>query len=315
MTESMAKDIITPVSRDELIAELKREFFLRKTNNAENEIYVIDAHSSPALMREVGRLREISFRMAGGGTGHELDIDAFDSSHTPYKQLIVWDPQSQEIVGGYRYIKCADAGLDENGVPYLATSELFLFSSRFIEDYLPYTIELGRSFVQPGYQPSMENRKSIFSLDNLWDGLGALVVDNPEIKFFFGKVTMYPHFNAYARDLILHFMHQFFPDRDHLVTPIHPIITKTPLEKLENIFNCDNFEGNYKTLLRLVRDQHESIPPLFNSYMRLSSTMRTFGTAINSHFGEVEETGIMVTIGDIYQAKKERYINSYIAAL
>ena len=305
------KEIILPVDREAIRAELKPEYFLRSTNNADNEIYIIEAPSCPAVMREIGRLREVSFRLAGGGTGEELDIDDFDSARPPYKQLVVWDPQGNEIIGGYRYMLCGDADLDDKGMPRLATSKLFHFSPQFISDFLPYTIELGRSFVQPAYQPSKENRKSIFSLDNLWDGLGALTVDHPEIRYFFGKVTMYSHFNAYARDLILFFMNRFFPDTDKLVWPILPLHMQTPAEKLENIFDCDTFEGNYRLLMKHVREQNENIPPLFSSYMKISATMRTFGTALNDHFGGVEETGIMVTISDIYEAKKQRHISTY----
>ena len=306
------KEIISPVPREDIKSELTKDYFLRHTNNASNEIYVIDGHASPAVMREVGRLREVSFRTAGGGTGEEVDIDAFDTANPPYKQLIVWDPQAEEIVGGYRFIMCGDAGLDANGTPRLATSGLFHFSSTFIRDYYPYTIELGRSFVQPAYQPSRENRKSIYSLDNLWDGLGALVVNNPDIRYFFGKVTMYTHFNTYARDLILYFLHRFFPDKDKLVYPIDPLHLDTAEEKLRSVFVSSTFNGNYKILLKLVREQGENIPPLINSYMGLSSSMRTFGTVINDHFGGVEETGIMVTINDIYESKKERHVNSYL---
>jgi hypothetical protein len=305
------KEIIPPVDRDLLSEELKQDRLLRCTNNANNEIYVVDAHSSPHVMREIGRLRELSFRMAGGGTGQEVDIDSYDTSAVPYKQLIVWDSQAKEIVGGYRYIFCSEAGFDESGNPRLATTELFNFSELFLKSFHPYTIELGRSFVQPAYQPSRENRKSIYSLDNLWDGLGALVVDNPDVKYFFGKVTMYPHFNPVARDLILYFLEHFFPDPDKLVTPINPLQLKTPVSELEKVFNEESFNANYKVLQKLVRNNNENIPPLINSYMGLSPSMRTFGTALNDHFGGVEETGILVTISDIYEAKKERYVKSY----
>lgn len=305
------KQIIPPVDRGILLKELNRNHFLRLTNYASNEIYVVDAHSSPNVMREIGRLRELSFRMAGGGTGEEVDIDGFDTSSKPYKQLIVWDPQAKEIVGGYRYIFCSDAGFNASGTPRLATTELFAFSDEFIQSYYPYTIELGRSFVQPAYQPSRENRKSIYSLDNLWDGLGALMVDNPEVKYFFGKVTMYTHFNHVARDLILYFLERFFPDPDKLVVPIEPLKLKTPVSELEKVFNEHSFSANFKILQRLVRHNKENIPPLINSYMGLSPSMRTFGTALNHHFGGVEETGILVTISDIYEAKKERHVKSY----
>ncbi len=306
------KEIVPAIDRALLQEELSRDHLLRKTNNANNEIYVVDAHSAPHVMREIGRLRELSFRMAGGGTGEEVDIDGFDTSPTPYQQLIVWDPQAKEIIGGYRFILCTDTGLDPSGAPNLATTELFRFSEMFMRSYYPFTIELGRSFVQPAYQPSRENRKSIFSLDNLWDGLGALVVDHPHVKYFFGKVTMYSHFNVVARDLILYFLERFFPDHDKLIVPIEPLSLKTSVSELEKVFKERTFADNYKVLQRLVRHNKENIPPLINSYMGLSPTMRTFGTALNHHFGGVEETGILVTIGDIYDAKKERHVQSYL---
>lgn len=284
---------------------------MRKTNNAENEIYVITHHDSPNVMLEIGRLRELAFRTAGGGTGMEVDIDEFDTAPIPYKQLIVWDPDEQEIVGGYRYILCNEAHFEAPGVPHLATSELFIFSPHFLENEFKQTIELGRSFVQPLFQPSAQSRKGIFSLDNLWDGLGALIVDHPQMKYFFGKVTMYQHFNQRARDMILYFMNRFFPDPDIFVYPIKPLPIHTPIEEFDPLFNGSSFEENHKVLFQQVRALGENIPPLFNSYMSLSPSMRTFGTALNDTFGDVEETGILVTIDDIYPAKKERHVTSY----
>lgn len=307
----MEEGLIPPVSRDSIKSELTPERFLRETNNASNEIYVVNANNSPNIMREIGRLRELSFSTAGGGTGNPLDIDHYDIGAHPYEQLIVWDPSAQEIVGGYRYILCKNVTTDSLGVPKLATSGLFRFSEKFLNEYMPYTIELGRSFVQPAYQPARENRKSIYSLDNLWDGLGTLMVDYPDVRYFFGKVTMYTHFNVYARDLILYFLGRFFPDPDKLVYPIDPLPLKTPLAKLEKIFTARTLEDNYKILSKEVRKLKENIPPLINSYAGLSSTMKTFGTAINDEFGGVEETGILITIADVYEAKIKRYVKRY----
>jgi hypothetical protein len=304
------KPIIAPIERRILLAELNRDRFVRYSNNGNNEIYIITQHDSPNLMREIGRLREVSFRAAGGGTGEGIDIDEFDIADAPYKQLIVWNPQDQEIVGGYRYIKCKDAPV-ENGIIKLATTELFSFSSKFVTEYVPYTVELGRSFVQPQYQPSVNNRRGLFSLDNLWDGLGAIVVDNPDVKHFYGKVTMYPDFNFEARDLIHFFMNLYFPDRDNLVRPIHPLYYKTDIKAFAGIFTGENYKADHTTLTRRVRSLGEHIPPLVNAYMNLSSTMKNFGTSVNEHFGAVEETGILVSIADIYDTKKERHISSY----
>ncbi len=304
-------NIIKPVDRSLLEKELSDDKFVRKTNNGSNEIYIINHHNSPNVMREIGRLREYTFRRAGGGTGKEIDIDELDVSDKCYQQLLVWDPADMQIIGGYRFIHCGKIDYYENGRPMIATSELFQMSEKFIKNYLPLTIELGRSFVQPDYQPTVNSRKGLFSLDNLWDGLGALVIDNPDIKYFFGKVTMYPHFNQEARDIILYFLFKYFPDMDKLVVPLKPVEIITDISKLEQLFNGGNYGADYKLLISVLRKFNESIPPLVNAYMNLTSTMRTFGTAINEHFGNVEETGILVTIGDIYDNKKERHVATY----
>ncbi|MCW3105258.1 MAG: Hemolysin [Bacteroidetes bacterium] len=302
--------IIEPVDKKVLESELSPERFVRDTNNGHNEIYIITQHDSPNVMKEIGRLREFTFRAAGGGTGHEIDIDEFDVADAPYKQLIVWNPEEKEIVGGYRFIKLKDAPL-ENGIVQVATTELFQFSEKFMKEYVPFTIELGRSFVQPKYQPSVDNRKGLFSLDNLWDGLGAIVVDNPDIQHFFGKVTMYTDFNVEARDMILAFMNHFFPDPEHLVKPLEPLHLKTDVSGFISSIEGLSYKEAHRILGQNVRERGEHIPPLVNAYMNLSATMKTFGTSINSHFGEVEETGILVTIADIYDTKKERHLATY----
>ncbi len=306
------KEIIAPVSKEVLLAELTPDKLLRKTNKADNEIYIVTHLDSPNVMREIGRVREITFRDAGGGTGEELDIDFYDTCDDPYKQLIVWDPQALEIIGGYRYILCNNLPIDQHGVVQLATTHLFRFSDRFIKEYLPYTLELGRSFVQPHYQSSKAGAKALFALDNLWDGLGALIVDHPEMKYFFGKVTMYTHFHTKARNLIMYFFHKYFKDVEDLVTPIEPLDLGIDYEEMLRIFDGGSYKEDYRILSQKVRELGENIPPLINSYMNLSPSMKTFGTVINHEFGGVEETGIIVTISDIYEAKTDRHIETYI---
>ncbi len=303
--------IIPPVDKDLIKKELTKEKLLRNTNNGDNEIYIVTYHDSPNVLREVGRLREVSFRQSGGGTGKSIDLDFHDTKNNPYKQLIVWAPDEEEIIGGYRYFLCKEADFDNNGNPMLSTSSYFKFSEKFIKEYLPYTMELGRSFVQPNFQPSSKSRKRLFSLDNLWDGLGALIVENPNIKYFFGKVTIYREFNQIARDMILYFMHKFFPDNENLVSPYKPSPIKTPTEELDKLFLGKNYEENHKILFQEVRKYNENIPPLVNSYMGLSPTMKTFGAVINNDFGGVEEIAILIKINDIYESKKNRHIDSY----
>ncbi len=305
------KPVIDPISTHLIESELTADRFIRTSNNGSNKLYIINFHNAPHTLREIGRLREVTFREAGGGTGLDCDLDEFDTCEKCYEQLIVWNPEDKEIVGGYRFICCGDAGKDANGRYLLATSELFNFSEKFINEYMPYTIELGRSFVQPKYQPRPENRKGLFSLDNLWDGLGAIHVDYPNIRYFFGKVTMYRHFNSEARDMILHFMQHYFSDPDKLVTPIHSLEITHDMTAFESEIKGLDYKEGHRILNQNVRARGENIPPLVNAYMNLSPTMRSFGTALNDHFGEVEETGILVKLDDIYDSKKERHIKTY----
>ena len=300
------QEIIPPVDRELIINELTEDKFLRYTSFGNRSVYVVTAHDAPNVMLELGRLREISFRLGGGGTGKSMDIDEFDTMENPYKQLVVWDEEDRQIVGGYRFIEGNRVRFDANGIPQLSTTEIFRFSPRFIEEYLPQTIELGRSFVQPQYQSS---RKGIFSLDNLWDGLGGLVTLNASwMRYFFGKVTMYTSFNKEARDTILYYITKYHNDTEGLVLPLDPLRIDTYESRLQKLFEGLDLEDAYKATVRRVRELGENIPPLFNSYIKLSPTMRTFGTCVNPHFGGVEETGILIKLDEIYDSKKERHI-------
>lgn len=302
------KEVIPPVDKELLQEELTKDKFVRDTNYGSNKIYNITYHDSPNVMREIGRLREVTFRYAGGGTGKEIDIDAYDMDDKPYQQLVVWDPEENEILGGYRYFFLRDAPKDNTGKIKLATSRLFSFSDRFINEFLPHTIELGRSFVQPKYQATDASRTGIFALDNLWDGLGALITNFPETKYFFGKVTMYPRYNRNARNLLLYFLDKYFADKENLLKPHSPLKYIINKEEFEQIFSGASYQEDYRILSQKVREYGENIPPLINSYMSLSPTMMVFGTAINENFGDVEETAIMIRIDDIYEIKKARHI-------
>ncbi len=293
--------IIDPVPRAAIESELTPEKFVRHTNRAGNDIYIVTAADSPCIMREIGRVREVTFRAAGGGTGLECDIDAEDTAPDGYRQLIVWDPRDKEIVGGYRFIVC------HSSYPaHLSTEHYFRFSDKFRREFLPYTIELGRSFIQPRYQ-SRGNNKSIYALDNLWDGLGALINLNPSARYFFGKVTMYTDFHKVARNMIIYFMHRYFPDGDNLVEGIGTIDLNIDREYFDSIFTGGDYDADYRILKQKVCELNENIPPLINSYISLSSSMRVFPTVSNPDFGNVEETGILITIADIYPHKSQRH--------
>ena len=304
-------DIIPPIPKDVLKSELTEEKRLRFTNRSNNEIYIVTWQDSPNVVKEIGRLREIVFRAAGGGTGEPLDLDEFDTMENPYKQLIVWDPENEEIIGGYRYLLGTEIKVDEKGQPILATSHMFHFSDKFMKEYMPYTIELGRSFVTLDYQSTRRNSKAIFALDNLWDGLGALTIVMPQVKYFFGKMTMYPSYNRRCRDMILYFLKKHFEDKEKLIIPDNPLELEHDPEEFQAIFTEDNFKDDYKILNREVRKYGLNIPPLVNAYMSLSPTMKLFGTGINDGFGDVEETGILIAIDEIIADKYIRHIESF----
>ena len=308
----MEQEIIQPVDKELLKKELTPERQLRMTNKSNNEIYIITAHNAPNVMKEIGRLREIAFREAGGGTGKSMDIDEFDTMDNCYKQLIVWNPEAEEIIGGYRYILGTDVDIDSNGQPVLATSHMFHFSEKFMKEYMPQTIELGRSFVSLPYQSSRMGAKSLFALDNLWDGLGALTVIMPNVKYFFGKMTMYPSYIRKGRDMILYFLKKHFDDKENLVIPMEPLKIETDPNELKALFCEDDFRADYRILNREIRKMGYNIPPLVNAYMNLSPTMKLFGTAINDGFGNVEETGILIAVDEILEEKRMRHIDSYI---
>ena len=301
-----------PVSLDLIKAELTPSKKLRDTNKGSNEIYVVNHFDSPNIMLEIGRLREEAFRDSGGGSGLAADIDDFDTMENPYQQLIVWDPESERILGGYRFILGGDIKINENGQPHLATSHMFHFSEKFIKEYLPYTIELGRSFVSPDYQSSKAGAKAIFALDNLWDGLGALAIQRPNMKYFFGKMTMYPEYNRAARDLIQYFLFKHFEDKEKLVVPMEPLVIETPVSYMESVLTEKEFKEDYKLLNAEVRKHGVNIPPLVNAYMSLSPTMKMFGGGINHEFSEAEETCILISFDEIYESKISRHVDSFL---
>lgn len=296
------KSIIKPVSRALLMEELNESRFLRETNRAGNEIYVVTAAECPNVMREIGRLREWAFRSAGGGTGEEVDIDAEDLAPDGYQQLVVWDPAAKEIVGGYRFIICQSS--DQK---HLSTEHYFRFSDEFRRDYLPYAIELGRSYVHPNYQSTRANAKSLYVMDNIWDGLGAIIVNHPDKKYFFGKVTMYGHYNVEARNMLMYFLHKHFPAKEGLLEPIYPLEMNINVESMERLFTGEDYAEDHKILLRELKERGEFVPPMISSYMSVSPSMMVFSTVINPDFGDVEETGIMITIPDMYPHKTERH--------
>ena len=298
--------IIPPVETSLLLQELEGHL-LRPSNKADNLIYDITAHECPNVMREIARLREISYRDGGGATGLEMDIDEMDTMPKPYHQLIVWDPTNQQIIGGYRYLFGHEAEI-RNGQPFITSAHLFHYSDRFIRDYLPNTIEFGRAFVQPMYQKREMGVKALFALDNIWDGIGALMHNNPDIRWMIGKVTIYPDYNETARELIYNYLNLYHKGEEGLFEPYN----KLPIQSIDTPFQGTDKQENYHILQHAVREQGAVIPPMFSAYLNLTNDLQFFGNAINDELANVYETGIMVDLESVYPEKKERYITPYV---
>lgn len=309
------QEIIDPISIDLLKSELTADKKICVTNKADNEVYVVNHYNAPNVLREIGRIRELTFREAGGSSGLDCDLDEFDLMEKPYEQIVIWDPEACKIIGGYRYILGPDVVFEENGQPKLATAHMFSFSQHFIDIYLPHVIELGRAFVAPEYQSSKAGAKAIYALDNLWDGIGAVMLKNPEMFWFFGKITMYPDYDRSCRDLILHFMWKHFPDKENLITPINPELPSIDRRVLDILLPDEDFKSDFRNLKNVVRKLGSSIPPLFNSYMTISPTMRMLGTAVNEEFAGCEETAILVNFDEMYSDKRDRHKVPYIKQL
>lgn len=305
------KKIIDPVDRELLKSELDQDHHLRQTNRAGNELYVVGPESTNVI-REIGRLREIAFRNDGGGTGEPLDIDKFDTDPAyGYRQLVLWDPQAEEIIGGYRFCLCDEAVFDRYGQPILTSSHMFEFTRKFLKNYLPHTLELGRSFVSVDYQSSKSGSKSLYALDNLFDGIAALgVLYKDRIKYFFGKMTIYPTYNKEARDIIMYFLKKYFGEKADLIKIRKQVKVENP-RRFHRIFTGSDYKENYKILKAEVAKQGVSIPPLVNTYMNMSPTMIYFGTGINDEFADVLDSGILITFDDLYPEKIHRHTNSF----
>jgi len=297
------KQVIDTIDKFLLTQELTADKFIRHTNKGGNEIYSFSFHDSPHLMLEVARLREVSFRAAGGGTGGMLDIDAYDTGNIPYRQLIIWNPREQEIAGGYRYFLGYQKVNDTQGKITLVTNTLFYFSEQFTRNYLPYSIELGCAFVQPVYQSAELGTNSIYVLDNLWESLCALEEIYPNVLYFFGKVTTNRNFNPLARNIILRFLQTYFPDDQNLFEPVNPLKIDLETDELKNLFLGINYDEDYRFLVQKLRHLGENLPPLVRAYINLSPNMKVLGTSVNHNFGDVDETAILISMNGIHHNK------------
>jgi len=306
-----AVPLIEPVSRKLLREELTADRLVRPTRIGNNEVYIFTALKAPNLMQEVGRLRELTFRDAGAGFGTAVDIDHFDTDEYSCRQLIVWDPVAEDIIGGYRFnIFHQFKGKPLRDIP-LANKSLYSISNTFANEYIPYVVELARAFIQPKYQPKLAGRKAAFSLDNIWDGLGALVVKYPFIRYFFGRLTFFSNYDPTVRDLAFYFFAKHLQGNPALLRPKNPFEYPTPLSDLEKVIGGSSIKEDFNKLHQAAKNHGTTIPPLLKSYFNVSGTLRVFEPVFDSYFASSYAAAILVTIADVYPAFIKRYITPY----
>ena len=284
-------------NRQNIAGELSPKCFV--TRSAGLDIYMVDAESAPRALTEIGRIRELEFRREGGGTGKDVDLDRYDLLSPRYRQLIAWDPQEEEIVAMYRFFRGADLG-DSGGE--LASAEIFEFSPRFLSDYLPHTIELGRSVV------NRSARRSYRGLFAVWSGLGALVREYSDARYFFGKFTVSPTLNSQLRRAMYAMLSQWCGGDSGLVSPRPDCQIFYDHAAWEQGVS---FKDDLSRLVVFASGHGASIPPLVLSYARLTDKLQVFGTALNSQFGNVEETAILIPIEYISARIRQQFIDSY----
>ena len=293
--------MMVDANRRSIEKELQSATYLGSTKHCNCDIYTFDGAQFPNLMREVWRLRNLSFGQVGvvlddGAARCVADCDG------SCRQLIIWDGAAGQIVGGYRY------ALGSVVAPRsLSFWQYYSLSPRFVNDYFPSAVELGRSFVSPEYKCGGE-RHAIYALDALWEGLGRVVVE-ADARYLFGRVTLYPSLGIRARNLIVGFMRYLFPQREALVSARVPLRVGLSRYRCRKLFVGETLTENYRILLSLVRRMHNVVPPIISSYMRLSPTMQTFDAYENRDLGDVAEVAIMLTVDDFYDNIKRRYLS------
>jgi len=289
--------IAHPEERARLRKELKKAQLLGKTSDGK-QIYLFDAFVESALMREVGRLREMTFRMVEEGTGDKRDIDTFDLQ---YRHIILWDEEELEVAGAYRIGE--GAKLMEKGFKGFYANTLFEYLDAF-EPIAKEGIELGRSFVQPRYWGSR-------ALDYLWQGVGAYLRAHPEVKYMFGPVSLSKTYPRIAQEMMVFFYSFYFPSFKEYVRPKTPFVLKRDeKEALKERFTCKEYREDFGRLKRQLQAMDLSVPTLYKQYSELCEEggCQFVGFNVDSHFGDCLDGFIVMEIAKIKPAKKERYM-------
>lgn len=298
------KNVIHPIDRKLIKRELSDSQILGRTKD-DKKIILTEFENSPNVLKEIARLREITFRKVGEGTGKKRDIDDFDKY---YKHLVVWDEEELEIVGSYRIGIGKDIFLSK-GTEGFYTSTLFNFSSRFEDEVIKDSIELGRSFVQKKYWNSN-------ALNYLWQGIGAFISNNDWVKHLFGGVSISNNYSESAKNMIVYYFQKWFDDIDDFAESKNKfILSNKTADDLSKIFISDNYKEDYRILKNLLKPTGYTVPVLYKHYSELCNDngVKFLDFGVDPDFENCVDGLILVDVHKIKDEKRERFINSLSA--
>lgn len=295
--------IVHPVDGGRLRAEAARAIPLGSTPDGKR--ILLAEGDSAALLREIARLRECTFRKVGEGTGGRMDLDAYDRH---YRHVVLWDEPRSEVVGAYRIGECSKI-LSERGRAGLYSASLFEYS-RELEALLPKSIELGRSFVQPKYWNSR-------ALDYLWQGIGAYLASRPDLEHMFGCVSISNTYPEPAKDLLVHFFSTWFGGCEVGATPGRPyLLSKAREEGIRGLLPGKSYREELRALKETLKQYGCAIPTLYKQYADLCEPggVRFLSFGVDPDFGNCVDGFILVSVSKITAEKRQRYIGPASAA-
>lgn len=294
------KNVIHPVSARQLRSQIYNNDFIGQTTDGK-KIFLVEYEKSKDIIREIARLRELTFRKVGEGTGTKKDSDKFDKY---YKHIVLWDDNQLEIVGSYR-LADGKSVLTKFNSDGFYTSTLFKFNESFVP-LLFSAVELGRSFVQSKYWNSL-------ALDYLWQGIGKYLSVNPHIRYLFGPVSLSNNYSTEAKELIVYFFSKWFPPKRNFITPLNPFeLSKSSVEKLNKIFNSDDYQKELVLLKNMLNNYGFTIPVLYKQYadLCLPGGVQFLGFNIDLNFSNCIDALILVDLQYLKENKKRRYLNT-----
>lgn len=264
------------------------------------KIYLYQHQYDSVLMREIGRLREMTFRAVNEGTGLRRDTDPYDQY---YDHLVLWDEDALEVVGSYRLVIARRALNQTENYPALYTQTLFDYSTS-AEDIFDQGIELGRSFVQPNYWGKR-------SLDYLWYGIGAYLRKHPEVRYLFGPVSISDSYPSSAKDLLVSFYSMYFSDPKQMVEAKNPYCYSGPqVFSLTDMFSGENYQEDFIALKQALAELGVTVPTLYKQYTEVVDEGGVCFSAFNvdSDFSDCIDGLCVVDLHRLKASRRKRYI-------